>query len=301
MTSELIKRLHALKLAAAIDRQGNAWQRAAMPHPYFSLDADAADRSSLLVDDSITAGPEGRNFLFGGVGLGVAIAAMEAKSSRPAIWATAQYLSYAPAGSRVSVECVLPSVGKAITQARATLRRADQTEILTATAALGRRDGLSDQWAIMPAIAAPEDCDEVLHWNAANRINGRFRFRLAHGVFGRGMTPERRSDDGRLQIWVQPVEAHGFDRVTLAVIADFVASATSNALGVRAGGNSLDNTIRFAAEADTDWVLCDISIDAIAHGVTHGAMNIFAQNGRLLAIASQSLILRIHPPETPAA
>ena len=37
----------------------------------------------------------GHQFLFGGCGLGAAIAALEGSSGRPVVWATAQYLSYA--------------------------------------------------------------------------------------------------------------------------------------------------------------------------------------------------------------
>jgi hypothetical protein len=39
------------------------------------------------------------DFLFGGCGLGAALVALEAASGRPTVWATAQYLSYAPTGS----------------------------------------------------------------------------------------------------------------------------------------------------------------------------------------------------------
>lgn len=39
------------------------------------------------------------NFLFGGCGLGAALVALEAAGGRPTVWATAQYLSFAPTGS----------------------------------------------------------------------------------------------------------------------------------------------------------------------------------------------------------
>ncbi|HWJ98819.1 MAG TPA: acyl-CoA thioesterase, partial [Acidimicrobiales bacterium] len=37
----------------------------------------------------------GGGFLFGGCGLGAAIAALEGTTDRPLVWATAQYLNYA--------------------------------------------------------------------------------------------------------------------------------------------------------------------------------------------------------------
>jgi acyl-CoA thioesterase-2 len=38
-------------------------------------------------------------FLYGGAGLAAGIVAMEAATQRPTVWATAQYLTYAPTGS----------------------------------------------------------------------------------------------------------------------------------------------------------------------------------------------------------
>ena len=46
----------------------------------------------------------------------------------------------------------------------------------------------------------------------------------------------------------------------LAIIGDFVPFGISQALGVRAGGNSLDNTLRVARRVPTDWVLADIRV-----------------------------------------
>jgi acyl-CoA thioesterase-2 len=78
------------------------------------------------------------------------------------------------------------------------------------------------------------------------------------------------------------------------VMADFLPSGVGNALGTAAGGNSLDNTIRFARMVPTDWVLADIRIHATANGFVHGRVHLFAEDGTLLATASQSMILRVH-------
>ena len=78
----------------------------------------------------------------------------------------------------------------------------------------------------------------------------------------------------------------------LAIMADHVPSGAGAALGRDAGGNSLDNTIRFLDPEPTEWVLGDITIIAAANGFAHGAIRLFAESGRLLATASQSMILR---------
>ena len=82
--------------------------------------------------------------------------------------------------------------------------------------------------------------------------------------------------------------------LVLAVMADFLPSGVGNALGANAGGNSLDNTIRYMNFVPTEWVLADIRIHAVHAGFAHGRVHLFAQDGTLLATASQSLIVRIH-------
>ena len=61
----------------------------------------------------------GGGFLFGGSGLGAAIAAMEGTSGRHTVWATAQYLSYAKPGEVVDIDVTLAVSGHQMTQARA--------------------------------------------------------------------------------------------------------------------------------------------------------------------------------------
>ncbi|HEY2214049.1 MAG TPA: acyl-CoA thioesterase, partial [Acidimicrobiales bacterium] len=77
------------------------------------------------------------NFLFGGCALGAALVALESASGRPTVWATGQYLSYAPTHSVLEWEVNLAVEGGHITQGRA-IGRVDNREILTVNAALGR-------------------------------------------------------------------------------------------------------------------------------------------------------------------
>ena len=58
------------------------------------------------------------------------------------------------------------------------------------------------------------------------------------------------------------------------------------------GGNSLDNTLRIVDLVPTDWVLMDIRIHAVERGFGHGLVHMFAEDGTLLATASQSCIVR---------
>ena len=78
----------------------------------------------------------------------------------------------------------------------------------------------------------------------------------------------------------------------LAMVGDVVPSGFANVSGEPIGGNSLDNTLRLHAVVPTRWVLCDIQMDAAGRGFAHGHLRLFAEDGTLMATASQSLVLR---------
>ena len=98
--------------------------------------------------------------------------------------------------------------------------------------------------------------------------------------------------NGTSAIWVRLPELLEMSAAALAIIGDFVPSGIGQALGKRAGGNSLDNTLRVAHRVPTDWVLADIRVHAIADGFGHGLVHMWAEDGTLLATASQSTIVR---------
>jgi acyl-CoA thioesterase len=266
-----------------------------MSDEFFDLRATHnSHRWFLPVIPNICVGPRDKLFLFGGVGLAAALAAAERTTKRPTIWATSQYLSYARPGAIVDFDVREVTVGNAISQVRVSAHIGDK-EILSVNAALGEREGLSDQWLAMPDVPAPEACEPVKHWRGIDEsVNARIEMRVAHGRYPTRDFVGGRGEDGRLMLWMRPLQGHAITRELLAVMADFVSSANTSAIGKRAGGNSLDNTIRFGKLAPTEWVLCDIRVEAIVSGITHGVMHLFNQRGELLASASQSLILRIH-------
>jgi acyl-CoA thioesterase len=240
----------------------------------------------------------GGDFMFGGAGLGAAIAAMEGTSGRSTIWATAQYLSYARPGEVVDIDVVLAVEGHQMTQARAVCHVADR-EILTVNAALGERPfDRAAQFEIMPTdVPPPEECpDRIFRFDPGATINARLDQRLA-----RGRTMEELDGtpgDGRTILWSRiPEVLDGVDGAALAVLGDFVPMGVGQALGVRGGGNSLDNTLRIVDLVPTEWVLLDIHAHAVERGFGHGLVHMFAQDGTLLATASQSCILRYWRPE----
>jgi acyl-CoA thioesterase-2 len=231
-------------------------------------------------------------FLFGGCGLGAAVAAMEHASGRPAVWATAQYLSYAPTGSVVDIEVTLAVVGHQTTQARA-IGRAGGKEILTVNAALGRRNiDVSGTWVPRPCVPEPgASATRALPPEFLGTVLERVEIRMAVG---------RQFDEldgtpgtGRSALWarlpgqIEPTSAW------LSVLGDYVPSGVAQALGRIATGNSLDNTIRIVRLVPTKWILCDIHILGIGNGFGHGRVHLWAEDGTLLGAGSQSMVIRV--------
>ena len=79
---------------------------------------------------------------------------------------------------------------------------------------------------------------------------------------------------------------------TLAIIGDYVTGAVSQPLGRRVMSRSLDNTLRVVRLEPTEWVLCDIRIQALVDGYGQGVASLWSEQGALLATASQSMSVR---------
>jgi acyl-CoA thioesterase len=179
-----------------------------------------------------------------------------------------------------------------MTQARAVCHVGNR-EILTVNAALGDRQlELHGQFEQMPDVPPPDQCPErPFRGPIDGTINDKLDQRLAKG------RPFDELDgtqgDGQVLMWARiPDVIEGVDAAALAVLGDFVPMGVGQTLGVRGGGNSLDNTLRVVHLVPTEWVLLDIRVHAVERGFGHGLVHMFAQDGTLLATASQSCIVR---------
>lgn len=247
-------------------------------------------RWSFEITRDLCAGGE---FLFGGCALGAAISALEGTTGREMVWSTAQYLSFAKPGGVLDIDVQVHVVGHQITQARAVCHVGNR-EILTVTAALGHRDlDLEGQWEQMPAAPPPLECPER-RWPGFDptSISGRLDERLVKGrPWSDFPGPE---GDGQTLVWARiPEVVDGVDAAALAVLGDMVPSGVGQALGVRTSVNSLDNTLRVVKLVPTEWVLLDIRMHAVSRGFGHGLLHMFAEDGTLMATASQSCIVRL--------
>ncbi len=229
-------------------------------------------------------------FLFGGAGLAAAIEALEAATGRPLIWATAQYLSYALPPAVVDLEVTVAVSGRQTAQARAVGRVGDQ-EIFTVNAALGSRPlEATGEWAVRPEVDPPGECAPQRHMDTGDgTIMSKIDMRMARARQIDELEGE--SGDGRSALWAR-VAGLECGAGLLGILGDWVPFGIGQALGARAGGNSLDNTLRVVRLVPTEWVLLDIRIHGVANGFGHGLVHLWAEDGTLLATASQSVIVR---------
>jgi acyl-CoA thioesterase II len=236
------------------------------------------------------------HFLFGGCGLGAALVALEAASGRPTVWSTAQYLSYAPTGATLDLSVTLAAEGRRVTQGRVVGRVGEQ-EILTVNAAVGEPAALDvgGVWVRPPEVAPPEECPprRLPDFFSAS-IFDRIEMRLA-----RGRTLEELTAGGEVEgepnsvLWARVPGHLEPSAATLAIIGDYVTGGVSQALGRRVMTRSLDNTLRMVRLEPTEWILCDIHIEALVGGLGQGIAYLWSQSGVLLATASQSMSVRL--------
>jgi acyl-CoA thioesterase-2 len=237
-------------------------------------------------------------FLFGGCGLAAGIVAMEAATERPTIWASAQYLSFAPTGSVLRWDVELTAMGKHLTQARAVGRYSDQ-DIITVNAALGAPvEGARGAGAtvVPPQVEGPH-AYPGREWPSfmGDSVFARVEQRLAAGRDFEDLDPDATDPHS---VWWFHIPGHlEPSAATLAILGDYVTGGVSQALGERTMSRSLDNTLRVGRLVPTEWLLCDSWIQYAAGGFAYGEAHLFAEDGTLLGTASQSMSTRPWDPE----
>lgn len=230
-------------------------------------------------------------FLYGGSGLGAAIVALEAVTSRPTVWAAAQYLSYAPLGSTVRIEVTVAVAGFRTTQARATAQ-VEGREVLTVNAALGGTDlEIGGVWAEPPAVPDPAVCPprnlpDLMRSSIFDHIDTRV-------ALGRSFEElDGSPGDSRSALWCRVPGHLDPSAATLAIFGDLLSGAISQPIGRRLMGRSLDNTLRVVQLEETEWVLCDMRVHAVIAGYGQGIAFLWSERGTLLGTASQSVAVK---------
>lgn len=259
--------------------------------------ARAAERSflGLEMDDGARAGalpvgervrtPDGR--LYGGAMLAVAITAMETATERRIVWATTQFVASAPHGARLDVTVEELARGGRTSQVLVRAVTADGP-MFTALGSTGveRPDGFRAAYVQMPDVPPPESCPLLL----PPAPDGERGYKTvtdirAAGAFAGGRPPE-------LRIWARtPGHCTSLPAMT-ALVADHLPLTLARLAGFDGAGASLDNTLRVGPRAEHDWVLLELHPELADGGYGHGTVWVWAPDGTLLAVGSQSSGMR---------
>jgi len=261
-------------------------------------DADTGART-VVVTASHCVGPKERRFLYGGVGTALCIEALQDIVGKNICQIAVQFVAPTPVGSELRLEIVRTS-GRGFVQAAVEGRVGDRL-VLAALASLGTvPDGIATpNPEPAPDVPPPEASPLIVpHFEAHEDAHSRMELRHVQGRFGI-FSKHEQSPDGHVQVWMRA--ADGPLHVThLAMVADFVPSISGDTLGYRSGGSSLDNVFRYLGPIETEWVLADMAIRRISRGVAHSSVDIWDQQGRLVAMGGQSHVVRSMAPAAKA-
>jgi len=241
--------------------------------------AERAGTYTLPVMPPATVGPEGAPHVMGGVALAAALDAMSLESQLPPLWATIQFLSPTQHAEELQIRCEQCGGGQSVGQWQAEIF-VNGRPTHRISAALGAREPSEQRiFAEMPDVPLPDDSEPIVErqFGDPGSLYDQLEWRRA------AHDPNK----GYLAMWTRNTAGLPADNGWLAIVSDFFLGAHPDAWG----GSSLDATFRFIQSAEPGWILSVTEMAAFDRGVAHGQARHFDEQGRLLAISSQTGVL----------
>lgn len=263
-------------------------------NPYLDLvPSDNPLRFSTIAAPRICVGRPDKSFLFGGGAFAACIEAVERAIGLPITYASTQFISFARPNERIELNIRLVADGRNLKQVQVDATVEDRLFLSMQAAAGAREIELTMQGIVMPDVPPPDACEAIRITRILSaRMEHLFELRPAKGRLAHD-APWAGPAGGPVAFWARARGGHAADRRLLSELADFIAIGLPSALGLDTSANSLDNHMRFGRISPCDWVLCSISIDWVHDGLVHGSVHLFSPDGELMAIASQTMILRL--------
>jgi acyl-CoA thioesterase len=249
----------------------------------------------------------------GGVLMTVAMRAMAAElgdATYKPVSANTLFCSPVPAGPlEIRVEVIRR--GEAAAQLRAALSSTTKPGPgLEVSATFARERGGPDVLGIEPpAVPAPDDCldagDRAVRETDARRdirpFYENFDLRLALGE--PLWRPGWQAGEARMAFWwryrVPQRDAAGLlDPLAIPPVADTMPGALARRLGPehpRFFAPSLDLTVHFVEPSQGEWLLVDVRCHRARAGWAEADAEIWDEQGRLVATATQTMMLRMSP------
>jgi acyl-CoA thioesterase len=236
-----------------------------------------------------------RGAFYGGAGLAFACTMMERATERSTVWCTVQFVNGAALGDRLELHTEVVAHGHRTSQARVVARHEGREvfSAIGATGAAGTR--VSETFATMPTVSKVEQSAAIAWDFGVDPAMTHFATTELREAVIKGATEG--STAPSMALWLRMHERRSWSPTMLAFVADIVPMSIHRVLGHREpGGKSLDNSLRVGPPRETDWILLALYPETVHDGYGHGSVQLWAPDGTLLGVASQSFALRSAPP-----
>ena len=232
--------------------------------------------------------------LFGGTAAAAVLSAIERATGRRALWATTQFVGIVDQGAVLDCVAEVLAEGRRTSQARVTAT-CDGEVIFVGLGASGvpKADadivGTPEQ---MPVVGPPSQGRPAFEGMLASVSPGwHERTELLVAPVEQHPVPDA------LCLWGRSSDGGPWTPARLAFFADAVPVSVARACGRAGGGTSLDNSLRVAEPASSEWALLDFRPHHASGGYGYGTVHLWAQDGTLMATGSQSASMITLPPE----
>ena len=256
----------------------------------------SATRSSFLLQPPLLRHD---GALYGGTAIAASVMAMEAATHREVQWVTTQFVAPGQNGETISLDAEVLAAGRRTAQVRVS-GTVDGRVIFASLGSTGIRidNGLTGQFEKMPKVGGPDDAvDSWQGHTRAGQVPDDETFRRAV-EYRHAPMPE---GPGPVLMWARFTDGKPMTPARVAFVADMVPVAVARGAGKLGAGTSLDNSMRFGEVPDVEWVMLELHGNLAAGGYGHGLVRVWSQDGRYLAIGSQtaSMIFIFDEGETP--
>lgn len=255
----------------------------------FGIELHGEGRGSFELTQTL-ARHDGR--LYGGTAIGAAIALGEAVTGRRSLWSTVQFISgQSTVGDRIDCTVEVVASGRRTSQVRMRAFVGDH-EVFCALGAhaVPKVNGIAGVFAEPPAVVDPEEAQPfVFPFTPAILEQPTRSIRLMEM---RVATPLDGDESRPTHFWLR-IPGRQASPAVLAYLADMVPMSVVRASGHVGGGTSLDNTIRLARPAETEWVLLEMQPQVAHGGYGTGTGLMWSPGGELMGVASQTSALMV--------
>jgi acyl-CoA thioesterase len=228
--------------------------------------------------------------LFGGASLAAAIETAEKATSMRCRWITVQHIAPATLGATLRLAPRIVARGRTTSQVMIEGFDADRLVFTACAATAADRDHATDHEFIpIPDVPGPESCPPTVRAASDDASPPSMR-----EVFeSRLVEADARGEHLPIRIWLR-ARGHRATPAVIGFLSDLIPFGVWRGLRRTGTGTSLDTTVRFgAANADSSgWVLAQIEPQMSSGGYATGQVLFWSPSGALVAVASQTAILR---------